>query len=122
MVQSNEVYPPPMVSGLYNLGKGERQTLFVGFHMKEIMMTFSALIGGLFSGALAGLFAFFVWGLVKEGLEEPKKMAIPAMFLLGILGSALAYVVGVVFQSWSLFIGAAISFTYVVRPLFKAEK
>lgn len=89
--------------------------------MKEIVMTFSALIGGLFSGFLAGLLAFFVWELVKEGIKEPKKIAIPALFLLSIFGTALAYVVGVVFQSWPLFIGAAISFTYVVRPLFKAE-
>lgn len=89
--------------------------------MKEIVMTFSALIGGLFLGFLAGLLAFFVWELVKEGIEEPKKMAIPALFLLSIFGTALAYVVGVVFQSWPLFIGAVISFTYVVRPLFKAE-
>jgi len=89
--------------------------------MKEIVMTFSALVGGLFSGALAGLLAFFVWGLVKEGIEEPKKMAIPALFLLSIFGTALAYVVGVIFQSWPLFIGAAISFTFVVRPLFKAD-
>ena len=90
--------------------------------MKEVMMTFSALIGGLFSGVLAGLLTFFVWGLVKECIEEPKKMAIPALFLLSIFGTALAYVVGVVFQSWPLFIGAAISFTYVVRPLFIAEE
>jgi len=90
--------------------------------MKEIMMVFSALIGGLFSGVLAGLLAFFVWGLVKEGIEEPKKMAIPALFLLSIFGTALAYLMGVVFQSWPLLIGAAISFTYVVRPLFKAEE
>lgn len=49
-------------------------------------------------------------------------MAIPALFLLSIFGTAFAYVVGVVFQSWPLFIGAAISFTYVVRPLFIAEE
>lgn len=90
--------------------------------MKEIMMIFSALIGGLFLGALAGLLAFFVWGLVKEGVEEPKKMAIPALFLLSIFGTALAYVVGIVFQSWPLFIGAAISFTYFLRPLFKTNE
>lgn len=89
--------------------------------MKEIMMTFSALAGGLFSGAIAGLLAFFVWGLVKEGVEEPKKMAIPALFLLSIFGTALAYLVCVVFQSWPLSIGAAISFIYVVRPLFKSN-
>lgn len=90
--------------------------------MIEIMMVFSALIGGLFSGVLAGLLAFFVWGLIKEGIEEPKEMAIPALFLLSIFGSALAYLMGIVFQSWPLFIGAAISFTYVVRPLLKAEE
>ncbi|MGV8823776.1 hypothetical protein [Methylibium petroleiphilum] len=86
------------------------------------MLTFSTLIGGLFLGVLAGLLAFFVWGLVKEGVEDPKKMAIPALFLLGIFGAAFAYVVGVIFQSWPLFIGAAISFTFVVRPLFRADE
>jgi uncharacterized membrane protein YkvI len=90
--------------------------------MKEIVMAFSALVGGLFSGAIAGVLAFFVWELVKEGFEEPKKMAMPALFLLTIFGTVLAYVVGVVFQSWPLFIGATISFIYVVRPLFKADE
>jgi len=84
-------------------------------------MAFSALLGGLFSGALAGLLAFFVWSLVKEGFEEPKKMAIPALFLLSIFGTGLAYLVGVILQSWPLFIGAAISFTYVAHSLFKAD-
>lgn len=89
--------------------------------MKEIVLTFSTLIGDLFSGALAGLLAFFVWDLVKEGVEDPKKMAISALFLLSIFGTALAYVVDVIFQSWPLFIGAAISFSFVARPLFKAD-
>lgn len=90
--------------------------------MKEVMMALSALIGGLFLGVLAGLLAFFVWELVKEGIEDPKNMAIPALFLLSIFGTALAYLAGMVLQSWPLFISAAISFTYVVRPLFKTEE
>ena len=89
--------------------------------MKEIMMVFSVLIGGLFSGVIAGLLAFFVWGLVKEEIEEPKKMAIPALFLLSIFGTALAYLIREVFQNWPLLIIASISFTYVVRTLFKSE-
>jgi len=85
------------------------------------MMTLSALLGGIFAGTLAGLLAFFVLALVKEGFEDPKKTAIPALFLLSIFGTALAYLVGVIFQSWPMFIGAAISFTCVVRPFFKAD-
>jgi hypothetical protein len=90
--------------------------------MKEIMMTFSTLIGGLFFGALASLLAFLVWSLFKEGIEEPKKMAIPALFLLSFFGTALVYVVGIVFQSVPLFIGAAVSFIYIARSLFKADE
>ena len=82
--------------------------------MMEIGMAVGGLVGGLFSGAL-------VWDLVKEGIEDPKKMAIPALFLLSIFGTALAYVVGVIFQNWPLFIGATVSFVYVVRPLFKTD-
>ena len=48
-------------------------------------------------------------------------MATPALFLLSIFGTALAYVVGVIFQNWPLFIGATVSFVYVVRPLFKTD-
>ena len=87
----------------------------------EIGMAVGGLVGGLFSGALVGLLAFFVWDLVKEGIEDPKKMAISALFLLSIFGTALAYVVGVIFQNWPLFIGATVSFVYVVRPLFKTD-
>ena len=89
--------------------------------MMEIGMAVGGLVGGLFSGALVGLLAFFVWDLVKEGIEDHKKMAIPALFLLSIFGAALTYVVGVIFQNWPLFIGAAVSFINVVRTLFKTD-
>lgn len=89
--------------------------------MQEIIMILSALIGGGFLGFLGSLLAFFVWGLIKEGFEDPKKMAIPTLFLLGIFGIALVYLIGVVFQSWLPIVSAAISFAYFVRPLFKVE-
>jgi hypothetical protein len=49
-------------------------------------------------------------------------MAIPATFLLGIFGIALVYLAAVVFQSWPVLIGAAITFTNGARPLFKQEE
>lgn len=90
--------------------------------MKEILMFCSTLIGGLFMGLLAGLLGFFVWSLIKEAIEEPKKMFIPALFLLTIFGTALAYLIGVIFQNWPLLIGSALSFIYVVYTLFKGEQ
>jgi hypothetical protein len=61
------------------------------------------------------------WELIKEGLGEPNKMAIPAILLLGIFGSALVYLTVLVFKSWPVLIGSVITFTYGVRPLFKRK-
>jgi fructose-specific phosphotransferase system IIC component len=90
--------------------------------MKDVFLLVSGFVGGLFLGYLAAIFAFFVWQLIKEGLDEPKRMAIPAIFLLSIFGTALFYLTGLVFQSWPVFIGAAITFSHGCRPLFKKEE
>ena len=90
--------------------------------MKDVVLLLSSLAGGLFLGYLTAILAFFVWELVKEGLGNPKQMAIPAVFLLGIFGTALGYLAVVVFQSWPVFIGAAITFVYGARPLFRTEE
>ena len=68
------------------------------------------------------ILTFFVWGLVKEGFEAPGQMAIPAIFLLAIFGTALGYLTVFVFQSWPVFIGAAITFAHGARPLFRSEE
>lgn len=90
--------------------------------MKEVALYFSAFIGGLFSGYLAAVLAFFVWGLIKEGIDTPKQMAIPAIFLLSIFGTALVYLAGFAFESWPLLLGAAITFTHGARKLFGPEE
>ena len=90
--------------------------------MKEAALLVSAFIGGLFLGYLVAIFMFVVWGIVKEGLDDPKQMAIPALVLLSMFGTALVYLTGGVFQSWPLFLGAAITFVHAARPLFGAEK
>lgn len=87
--------------------------------MKDALLVFSSFIGGLFLGYLAAIFAFFVWEIIEEGIGDPKKMAIPAILLLSIFGTALAYLVGVAFQNWPLFFGAAITFAHGSRPLFR---
>jgi hypothetical protein len=89
--------------------------------MKDTLLLLSSFAGGLFLGYLTAILAFFVWGLVKEGFEAPKQMAIPAIFLLGIFGTALAYLTVFVFQSWPIFMGAAITFAHGARPLFRSE-
>jgi len=86
------------------------------------MLMASAFIGGLFLGYLASILAFFVWGLIKEGFNSPKQMAIPAIFLLSIFGTALAYLAGVVFESWPVLLGAAITFAHGARKLFGPEE
>lgn len=90
--------------------------------MKDAFLIFSGFIGGLFLGYLTAIFAFFVWQLIKEGIGNPKQLAIPALFLLSIFGTALIYLTGVVFQSWPVFIGAAITFSHGTRPLFKQDE
>lgn len=90
--------------------------------MKDIVIMLSSFAGGLFLGYLSAILAFFVWGLVKEGLEASSQMAIPAIFLLVIFGTALAYLTVFVFQSWPVFIGAAITFAHGARPLFRSEE
>lgn len=90
--------------------------------MKDIVLLLSSFAGGLFLGYLTAILAFFVWGLVKEGFEAPSQMAIPAIFLLAIFGTALAYLTVFVFQSWPVFIGAAITFAHGARPLFRSEE
>ena len=89
--------------------------------MKEAVLFVSGFVGGLFLGYLTAIFAFFVWQQIKEGFGNPKQMAIPAIFLLSMFGTALVYLVGVLFQSWPVFIGAAITFAHGVRPLFKQD-
>lgn len=90
--------------------------------MRDVALHFSAFIGGLFSGYLAAVLAFFVWGLIKEGVGSLKQMAIPAIFLLSIFGSALIYLAGIVFESWPLLLGAAITFAHGARKLFGPEE
>lgn len=90
--------------------------------MKDAALMLSGFVGGLFLGYLTAVLAFFVWQLVKEGFEDPKQMAIPAIFLLGIFGTALIYLATVVFQSWPVLAGAAITFVHGARPLFKQEE
>ncbi len=90
--------------------------------MKDAVLFVSSFIGGLFLGYLISILAFFVWNLIKEGLAEPGQMAIPAIALLAIFGTALFYAVGIVLGNWPLFIGAAITFAYCARPLFGPEE
>lgn len=90
--------------------------------VEEVTLYFSAFIGGLFSGYLAAVLAFFVWGLIKEGIETPKQMAIPAIFLLSIFGTALVYLARIVFESWPLLLGAVITFAHGSRRLFGPEE
>lgn len=89
--------------------------------MKDMVLLLSSFAGGLFLGYLTAILAFFVWGLIKEGFEATSHMAIPTVFLLGIFGTALAYIAVFVFQSWPLFIGAAITFAHGSRPLFRSK-
>lgn len=86
------------------------------------MLIVTSFIGGLFLGYLASVLAFFVWGLVKEGLHNPKQMAVPAIFLLGIFGTALIYLAGIVLENWALLGGAAITFAHGARKLFGPEE
>jgi hypothetical protein len=90
--------------------------------MKDSVLLLSSFVGGLFLGYLVAIFAFLVWSLIKEGMGNPKQMAIPALVLLSMFGTALAYLTGIVFQSWPLFLGAVITFAHGVRPLFQIEE
>lgn len=90
--------------------------------MKDAILFVSSFIGGLFLGYLAAILAFFVWSIIKEGLGNPKQMAVAALILLSMFGTALAYLVGIVFQSWVLFLGAAITFAHGARLIFKPEQ
>lgn len=90
--------------------------------MKDVVLLLSSFAGGLFLGYLTAILAFFVWGLVKEGSSSSSQMAIPAIFLLAIFGTALAYLTVSLFQSWPVFIGAAITFVHGSRPLFRSER
>jgi len=90
--------------------------------MKDAVLLFSGFLGGLFLGYITAILAFFVWQLIKEGFGDPKQMAIPAIFLLGIFGTALVYLAAVVIESWPVLLGAAITFTNGARPLFKQEE
>jgi len=89
-----------------------------GLHMKDAAMLVSGFVGGLFLGYLTAIFAFLVWRLIREGSDSPKRMAIPALFLLSMFGTTLVYLAVVVFQSWPVLIGAAITFAHGARPLF----
>lgn len=73
-------------------------------------------------GYLTTIIAFFVWQLIREGFGTPKQMAIPALFLLSMFGTALVYLAVVVFESWPVFIGAAITFAHGARPLFTKDE
>lgn len=86
------------------------------------MLIVTSFIGGLFLGYLASILAFFVWGLIKEALDTPKQMALPALFLLSIFGTALAYLVGIVLENVVLLLGALITFGYGARKLFGPEE
>lgn len=90
--------------------------------MKDVVMLVSGFAGGLFLGCVICMFAFFVWGLIREGFEKPKQMAIPALFLLSMFGTAVGYLFLKVIQSWPVFIGATISFFYCARSFFAKDK
>lgn len=86
------------------------------------MLIVSSFLGGLFLGYLAAILAFFVLGLIREGFDSPKQMALPALFLLCIFGTALVYLVGIVLGYWGLLLGALITFGYGARKLFGPEE
>lgn len=90
--------------------------------MQDAVLLLGSFAGGLFLGYLTAILSFFVLAIIKEGLGNPKQMAIPAIFLLGIFGTALAYLAVVEFQSWPVLIGAAITFIHGARPLFKPDE
>ena len=90
--------------------------------MKDVVLLVSGFAGGLFLGCLICMFAFFVWELITEGFEKPKQMAIPALFLLSMFGTAVVYLFFKVFQSWPVFIGSTITFFYCARSLFKKDE
>ena len=50
--------------------------------MKDVILLVSSIIGEIFLGYLAAIIAFFVWSLIKEGLGNPKQLAVPALILL----------------------------------------
>jgi len=81
------------------------------------MLIVSSFLGGLFLGYLAAILAFLVWGLIKEGVDSPKQMVLPALFLLSIFGTALVYLAGIVLENWGLLFGALITFGYGARKL-----
>lgn len=87
--------------------------------MRELALLMTSFAGGLISGLLAAILAFFVVQLVREGLESPKQFAVAALVLLSIFGTALFYVAIVILSNWPLFIGATISFLWAAKPLFK---
>ena len=70
---------------------------------------------GAFLGYLAAIITFFVWSLIKEGLGNPKQLAVPALILLSWFGIGLAGLTGIVFQIWPMFLGAIITFTHGAR-------
>ncbi len=90
--------------------------------VREGMLFLSSLLGGLFSGVLAAVLGFFVLQLVREGLGDPKAFGIPAIVLLSIFGSALWYLLAIVFTNWSLALGALVSFVYVAHSMWRGQE
>lgn len=87
--------------------------------VREGVLWVSSLVGGLFSGALAAVLGFFVVQLIREGLGEPKEFAIPALLLLSIFGTALWYLLAIIFSNVPLAIGSIVSFAYVAHSLWR---
>ena len=90
--------------------------------MQDLIFLASSFLGGLFLGYLAAVLSFFVAQLIREGLSKPKEFALPALALLAIFGTGLFYVGVVVLRNLPLFIGAAVSFLWASKPLFRPEE
>ncbi len=80
--------------------------------MKDVVVIVSSFIAGLFSGHLAVILAYLVWGLIKEGFGKPKQRLDPGLVLFCVFVTALICLTAFLFEKWPLLIGAAITFAY----------
>ena len=82
--------------------------------LKLLFLSLCSFVGGLFLGFLFHHFGAVVLSLAKEGFQRPKEFGVAAIVLIAIFLPAVVYIPNIIFGNEWVFLGACVSFGYLV--------
>lgn len=87
----------------------------------QLLSTFTVIVGGLFTGFLAGVISLFLVAWFTSIFKHPTRFAIQAVFALVFFAPALFYLCIYVQNDWLLAASASVSFLWCMTAFLRQE-